>query len=84
MQTDFIMATHNFLSIPHGTNCSVCVNMLKFGQNILLQLNKVVEKGCGQGDIAHQLYRANLSVKEKLVPAIPFIIKYVNFLILFI
>ncbi|KAF2903462.1 hypothetical protein ILUMI_02724 [Ignelater luminosus] len=73
MQTDFVMVTHSFLSISHGINCSACANMLKFGQTILIQLTKVIEKGCGQGDIAHQLYRANLSVKEKLVPAIPFI-----------
>lgn len=74
MQTNFIPMVHELTVAPHR-GCIICKQHSRMGQLILGRLTILAESGCGKGDIAHQLIRANTEVKRNLVLVLPYIIR---------
>ncbi|KAK4873434.1 hypothetical protein RN001_015463 [Aquatica leii] len=74
MQTNFIMKVAKMTEMTHDSSCCTCQDLYSTGKTILNKIVYLVERKCGKGDIAHQLYRGSMSVKRKIVPIIPYIV----------
>lgn len=74
LQTDFIPMVYELLVSQHR-GCLICKQFLQMGQLILGRLTILAESGCGKGEIAHQLIRANDTTKRNIVLVLPYIIK---------
>ncbi|KAF5296205.1 hypothetical protein FQA39_LY12659 [Lamprigera yunnana] len=72
MQTDFIVMVHKMTEFKHDSSCLTCADLYSTGKTILNKISYHIERKCGKGDIAHQLYRGTELVKRKIVSAIPF------------
>lgn len=42
---------------------------------IIAQLTSLAESPCGKGAIAHQLFRANIDIKQQIIIKLPYIIR---------
>ncbi|KAF5272928.1 hypothetical protein FQR65_LT04857 [Abscondita terminalis] len=74
MQTDFIMNVCKMTETIHDSTCCTCQDLYSTGKTIMNKIVYLVERKCGKGDIAHQLYRGSTIIKRKIVPIIPYIV----------
>lgn len=76
MQTNFIQSVHDLTITVHDTKqCSSCTHSYQIGTTVLNTLTKTAESCISKGAIAHILLSSNSQGKEKVVIAIPYIIR---------
>lgn len=76
MKTSYIETLNDMRTIPDDhDSCSRCLLHAHFTFTILRELTMTAESGAGRGEIAHQLLRGDVDTKEKLVMAIPYIVR---------